>query len=84
MGREEVNILLAKLASEVRKSQDAAAMAGRLSFSVTLAANRVGRVFIKPFYAQQFCPMQGSAISDKLNLAMHWFIEYLIARPPAE
>ena len=79
-----VNILLAWLASGVCSPQDAAAMPGRLSFSVTLAANRVGRAFIKPFYDQQFAPMHGSMISKRLYMAMRWFIEYLITRPPAE
>ena len=78
MGREAVNILLAKLASEVCKPQDAAAMAGRLCFSVTLAANKVGRAFIKPSYAQQFCPMRSS--DRRKATAVHAFVHGICNR----
>jgi len=74
-------VLLGLLASGKCCSQDAASSAGRLSFSVMAAANRVGRAFIKPFYTQQFAPLSGDAISEKLAWAMQWFIVYLDQRP---
>ena len=69
------NILLALLASGLFSPKDAAAMAGRLCFSVTLAASRAGRAFMKPCDAQQFCPMQGGMISVRLYMAMRWVIK---------
>ena len=39
---------------------------------------------MRPSYAQQFSPMQSSTISERLHLAMHLLMEYLIARRPAE
>ena len=59
-------------------------MAGRLCFSVTLAASRTGSAFMKPCDAQQFCPMQGGMISVRLYMAMRWFIKLLRTRAPAE
>ena len=35
-------------------AEESAKMAGRLSFAVTMSANRVGRAFIKPI----LCPIQ--------------------------
>jgi hypothetical protein len=58
------------LASGVCAPCNAASMAGRLSFTVTLAANRVGRAFIKPFYAQQHAPTSGNVTSQALERAM--------------
>ena len=52
-------ILVELLESGTCSVTDAASMAGRLSFIVTTAGNRVGRAFIKPFHAQQFSPMKG-------------------------
>ena len=59
-------IMLRLLGSATCSPVDAASIAGRLSFSVTLAANRVGRAFIKPFNAQLFSPMHGNVICDRL------------------
>ena len=76
-------ILLRLLASGTCCQQDAASMAGRLSFSVTLSANRVGRAFIKAFYAQAMAPLPRNAIGEKLAWAMQWFLVYLEKRPVA-
>ena len=64
-------------------SELAAKMAGRLSFSVSVAANRVGRAFIKPFYAQQHAPLKAGGISCLLAWACQWFSHYLTHRPKA-
>jgi hypothetical protein len=76
-------ILEKLLASGACSPMDSASMGGRLSFSVTTAGNRVGRAFIKPFYAQQFAPLKGDKIGEALEWAMRWFITYLALRPPA-
>ena len=76
--------ILLRLLNEGKCSrQEAAAMAGRLSFSVTTSANRVGRAFIKPFYAQQMAPLHGNAISERLEWAIQWFAVYLEKLPVA-
>ena len=53
----------------------ASQFAGRLSCSVTMAANRVGRAYIKPFYAQSAVPL--SVMSGWLLNATTWFMAYL-------
>ena len=46
---------------------DASKLAGRLSFSVTVTGNRVGRAYIKPFYAQMHAPLPGNDLSPWLR-----------------
>jgi hypothetical protein len=60
----------------------AATMAGRLSFMVTVAANKVGRAFIKPFFAEANDPWQGGRASPSLLDAAAWFRMVLLARMP--
>ena len=60
---------------------DASKLAGRLSFSVTLSGNRVGRAFIKPFHAQAHKPLYGNATSPLLRQACEWFLKYLECCP---
>ena len=56
-------------------------MAGRLSFSVAIIGNAVGRAFIRPFHAQAHKPLPGSAASPWLRFAAAWFTEYLEMGP---
>ena len=51
--------------------------AGRLSFAVSAAANRVGRAFVNPFYAQANAPMLGDRCSTWLLTATLWWVAYL-------
>ena len=60
-----------------------AKFAGRMSFAVTLAADKVGRAYIGPLYAQQFDPLPGGRVSTRWRRAAAWWIEYLLRRPPA-
>ena len=55
-------------------------LAGRLTSAVTMSLDRVGRAFVKPFYAQAYDPYQ--RISAMLERACVWWIEYLSFRPP--
>jgi len=60
-----------------------AKFAGRLSFAVTLAADKAGRAFIAPMYAQQHDPLPEGRISWRWRCAAQWWMEYLRYRPPA-
>ena len=75
---------LQQIVNEAKFSLELASkMAGRLSFTVSVAANRVGRAFIKPSYAQQHAPLKAEAVSCLLAWACQWFIHYLTHRPRA-
>ena len=53
-------LVLERILRDLRLSaEEASNMAGRLSFAVTAAGNKVGRAFIKPFYAQVYSPLSG-------------------------
>jgi hypothetical protein len=56
---------------------DASKWAGRLSFSVTAAADRVGRAFIGAWHAQAHCPLRGGRLSWRLYCSALWFVAYL-------
>ena len=56
-------------------------MAGRISFSVIVSGNKVGRAFIKPFHAQAHHPLPGHMMSPWLERASRWFIQYLELSP---
>jgi hypothetical protein len=75
---------LQQLVQDKRCSSDEAAkMAGRLNFSIGVQGNRVGRAFLKPFYAQQHAPTPGGKMNALLFWAALWFIHYLKVRPQA-
>ena len=61
----------------------AAKMAGRLSYAISVAGDRCGRVYLKPFHAQSHDPYPGGRISTRLQQAANWFIIYLGRRRPA-
>eukprot|EP00971_Amphidinium_carterae_P116065 2299382-Amphidinium_carterae.1 len=75
--------LQTSLVDQVMSPGEAAKLAGKLSFAVTVQANKVGRAFVKPFFAQSHDPLQGNVISSLLRQAIMWWIEYLTLRPPA-
>lgn len=58
-------------------------LAERLSFAVTVAADRVGRAYIKPVYAQAYSPLPKARASALLQQAANWFAHDLEERPPA-
>ena len=53
--------------------------AGRLSFSVSISANRVGRAYVRPFYAQAHSALPGGGISPWLTRSCGFFRGYLRA-----
>ena len=70
------------LATGVLEQGSASKMAGRLSFAVSASAGRVGRAFLKPFFAQSNDPLPGGRASPWLLRAAEWFIHYLRVQPP--
>jgi len=60
----------------------AAKMAGRLAHSVSATADRVGRAYIAPWYAQQHCPLKFNKASAALVRSARWFRNYLLLRVP--
>lgn len=69
------------LASGILTPGEASKLAGRLSFSVPVSGNRVGRTFFKSFYAQAHSPLPGFAVSPLLRSSVAWFLRYLSCWP---
>ena len=74
--------ILAALDLDCLHDFQAAKLAGRVTFAVTLAANRVGRAQAKPLFAQANSPYPGGRLSLRLRAALIWWYEYLMLRPP--
>ena len=62
--------------------QKASKFAGRLSFAVTACCDKVGRAFVKPFYAQANAPLAAHRVSMRLKLAALWWMAFLALRVP--
>ena len=60
----------------------ASKFAGRFSFAVSVSCDRVGRAFVKPFYAQAHSPLVGHRISMRMRLAAEWWRSFLKLRMP--
>ena len=73
-------ILLAVVSTGRLPAHQSLKMAGRLSSAVTSAHDRIGRAFVKPFYAQAF-DLYPSA-SRLLVAAATWWYDFLIHTPP--
>ena len=56
-------------------------MAGRLSFAVSVTAGRVGRAYLKPFFAQANEPQPRERASWSMLRAAAWFARYLGQAP---
>ena len=61
---------------------EASKLVGRLSFGVTVAEDKIGRAYIRPFHAQAHAPWQDSQLSPMLRDAMAWWLEYLLIKQP--
>ena len=55
--------------------------AGRLSFACVIASGKIGRAFVKPFYAQAHAPMPGFEVSPSLKNGAEWWIKFLPLAP---
>ena len=73
--------LLQVLAVQRLEAGDASKFAGRLSFSVTTASDKVGRAYIKPLHAQASRPMPGADLSVMGFQALSFFVQYLEVLP---
>ena len=58
-----IRLLQVLIDTMVCDAESASKHAGRLGFAVTVAADKVGRAFTKPFYAQAISPMAGNRVS---------------------
>ena len=69
------------LTTQVCTPGDASKLAGRLSFSVSVSGNRVGRAYIKPFFAQANAPLPRNQVSPRMAQSADWFLQYLENSP---
>ena len=56
-------------------------MAGRLTFAVTVSMGKVGRAYVKPFFAQAYHPLSRNRVGPLLGRACRWWADYLELRP---
>ena len=63
-----------KLVCDPKRSER---LAGRLNFAVCLASNRIGRAYLKPFYALAFAPWVDNAASPWLQRSAGFFASCL-------
>ena len=59
-------------------------LADRLSFAVSVSLGRVGRAYVKPFYAQAYDPLPNARAPWRLRFASSWWTEYIVSQPKAE
>ena len=69
------------LSTKVMDPGVASKLAGRLSFAVTVAADRCGRAYIGAFHAQAHSPLAGHRLSAALEMSTCWFLAYLDVLP---
>ena len=75
-------ILLTRILHEWKlDSEQSMKMAGRLGAAVTVSLDKVGRAFVKPFFAQAYDPRKW--VTPQLHNASSWWIKFLTVRPPA-
>ena len=68
----------------VCEAHKASQFAGRFAHTVGQAANRIGKAFIRPWYAQATASMARGAISPWLLFSISFFKEYLRLRPESK
>ena len=69
------------LESKLCSPDQAAECAGRLGFARVIASGKIGRAFVKPFYAQADAPMPGFMLSPALENAAERWIKFLSLAP---
>ena len=62
---------------------EAAKFAGRLQFTLGLHSGKIGRAFLRPFYAQACAPLLGGQLSIQCARSCAWFEAYLRLKPSA-
>ena len=68
---------------QMRDPGMASEMAGRLSFAVTVAADKCGRAYLRPLFAQAGRPLAFNRCGGWLQMAPAWWRAYLLVRPEA-
>ena len=74
------NALLDLLKAGKCEQSTASRMAGRLTFAVTVSLGKVGRAYIRPFFAQANSPTPRLALSQAMRHACSWWVEWLTMR----
>ena len=74
-------ILVDVLSSGHCSQQTAIKMAGRLSFAVMSSTGRIGRAYIKPFFAQANAPLPRGRASEFMPQAAGWWVSYFAMKP---
>ena len=67
--------------SNMCSPDQAAECAGRLGFACAIASGKIGRAFVKRFYAQANAPMPGFLASLLLKNAAEWLIKFFSLAP---
>ena len=62
-------------------AEEAACHSGRLGFACMVAAGKIGRAYVRPFFAQASEPLPGLVVSAQLENAAHWWSAYLWLNP---
>jgi hypothetical protein len=58
-------------------SNDAATMAGRLSFTTQSAFQKIGRAPLRPIFTHKYNPLPGGRVSTRLRKALTWWKQFL-------
>ncbi len=69
--------LRACVAKNALPAGQAAKLAGKVSFALTVAADRCGRACVKYVHRQAHCPLSSARMSPGLTTARLWFAAYL-------
>ncbi len=62
----------------------ASKFAGRFSWTVTMQADKVGRAYIRGWYAAAHAPLPGGKLRVWHRFGCYWWLQYLHRRPVAE
>ena len=79
--RKWTGILATILSTRQCAQRVAIKMAGRLSFAVMSSTGRVGRAYIKPFFAQANAPLPAGRASTLMMQAAAWWVKYFAILP---
>ena len=85
VGEEKAKLWRSTLEELVATNAHALGMAskcaGLLSFAVTVAADKCGRAYRRPFHAQALAPLHGLRVRASLAMAARCFIQNLAVLP---
>jgi hypothetical protein len=71
------HVLETALESGIMAAGDASKCAGRFQFAARGCFRMLGRAMVRPFYAQQYSPLQRGAMGPLLVMACQWWMQVL-------